>query len=211
MGLNTKIIDGRGTSNELRVNSEGALPVLLHSHPPEFEDIIPFPFREYFVDDNGSNDMRANGILTPTKFSIKAIESHDIYIRTLSINIGDDGSPALNKFGALTALTNGIEWSFHTQANGTVILHEAVKTNLDFIRAGVETGAIGSGTDAYLADTSGGGTEKNYLPVIDIGDTFGMTWGLKLRKGSKDVLTFKIQDDLTSLVTFNIIGYGIKL
>jgi hypothetical protein len=76
---------------------------------------------------------------------------------------------------------------------------------------GVDTGAIGTGSDAYLADVSGGGTEKSYLPTIDLEETFGVRYGIRLRKGTTDKLTFKIRDDLTGLTTHNAIGYGIRI
>ena len=96
------------------------------------------------------------------------------------------------------------------QEEGEYILHDGIKTNLEFVRLGVDTGAIGTGVDAYLADVSGGGTEKSYLPVINMTQTFGMTWGLRLRKGTTDRLEFNVRDAMAGLVTFNAIGYGIR-
>jgi len=94
---------------------------------------------------------------------------------------------------------------------GDYVLHDGIKTNLEFIRIAVDTGAVGTGTDAYLADVSGGGTEKSYLPVIDMSETFGMPWGLRLKKGTTDKLIFRINDAMAGLITFNAIGYGIRI
>lgn len=211
MAIRTQIIDSFGTSKGLKINGEGEIGVVVHTHPPIEEDVAAIPFRQYFIDDNDSNDMTINGLSSPTNFSIKAVQDFDIYVKSISVNIGDNGSPALNKFGAITALANGVEWTYHNQKTGDLILHEGLQTNLDFIRIGIDTAAVGDGVTAFLADTSGGGTEKNYLPFIDMGETFGMPFGVRLVKGTNDQITFKIRDDLSSLITFDAIAYGIKV
>jgi hypothetical protein len=155
--------------------------------------------------------MNVDGSVTPATFEINAISSKDIYIRSISVLIGDGGTPTLNKFGALPALTNGVEICYVTEDNGSFVIHDGVKTNLEFIRLGVDTAGVGTGTDAFLADVSGGGSEKSYMPIIDIQETFGLPFGLKLREGTKDKFIFKIQDDLTGITTFNAICYGIQL
>jgi hypothetical protein len=73
-----------------------------------------------------------------------------IYIKSISLIIGDGGSPALNKYGALTALTNGVQWCLFSQENGLYELHDGIKTNLEFIRMGVDTGAIGTGSERLI-------------------------------------------------------------
>jgi hypothetical protein len=90
-------------------------------------------------------------------------------------------------------------------------LHDGIKTNLEFIRLGVDTAAIGDSTTAFLADVSGGGTEKSYLPTIDLQETFGLKYGIRLRKGTTDKLLFTVRDDLTGLLTHNAIAYGIRI
>lgn len=125
--------------------------------------------------------------------------------------IGDNGTPALNKFGALSALTNGVAFYWDTQTEPLYELHEGIKTNKEFIRIASDTGAIGTGTEAYLADVSGGGTEKSYLPNIDMEEIYGFNWGLRLRKGTLDKLIFRIQDNLTGLTTFNAIATGTRI
>jgi hypothetical protein len=76
---------------------------------------------------------------------------------------------------------------------------------------GTATGAVGTGTDAYLLDVSGGGTENTYLPVINFTDIFGFPWGVRIKKATNDILSFRINDNLAGLVTFNAIAYGTKI
>jgi hypothetical protein len=199
----------------LKIIQEGAIGVVKHRHPPIDESIVPLPFRQYFTDSgasSGSNDMTVNGSSTNVEFWIEAIPDYDIFIKSISVIIGDGGSPSLNDYGSLGgALTNGVLWQYVGQDTGAYELHDGIKSNLEFIRLGVDTGAIGTGTDAYLADVSGGGTEKSYIPTIDMQETFGLDYGIRLRKATNDKLRFTVRDDLTGLTTHNIIGYGIRI
>jgi len=209
--ITSRIADGKGNDRYAKISKENALEVLNHGHPPKSETLFAIPYRKRFTDSSNSTDMAVDGSSTEVDFSISAIPGKDIYIRSLSVLIGDGGSPALSKFGALTALTNGVEICYVTQDKGTFVMHDGIKTNLEFIRLGVDTAGIGTGTDAFLADVSGGGTEKSYLPIIDLQETFGLPFGLKLRENTTDYLTFKVRDDLTGLTTFNAIAYGIQI
>jgi len=203
-------IDGK----QLKINGEGELSVVVHQHPPIDEDVTALPFRQYFTDTGikgGSNVMRVNGSVNYVDFYIAASPDFDIYIKYITVEIGDGGTPALNKFGALAELTNGVAFYWDTQTEPEYELHEGIKTNKEFIRIASDTGAIGTGIDAYLADVSGGGSEKSYLPNIDMEEIYGFTWGLRLRKGTNDKLIFRIQDDLTGLSTFNAIATGTRI
>jgi hypothetical protein len=198
---------------QLKVNGEGEITVTVHQHPPKDESEIALPFRSYFTDDGtliGTNTMNVNGATNFVDYYIKASTEYDIYIKYITCEIGDGGTPALNNFGSLAALTNGLGFYYDTQTEPLYVLHEGIKTNKEFIRIASDTGAIGTGTDAYLADVSGGGSEKSYLPNIDMNEIYGLQWGLRLRKGTKDRLLFRVQDDLSGITTFNAIATGIR-
>ena len=81
---------------------------------------------------------------------------------------------------------------------------------MGIIRLGLRTFAIGTGTDAFKADIAGGGGEDTYLPVIDLADTFGFPYGVRLVANSNDKITFTVSDNLAGLSTFNIKGFGIQ-
>ena len=211
--LKTVLVDGYGNGIKAKINKEGELSVVVHPHPPQDETKTTSPFRQYFTNDGlstGSNDMVVNGSTTNQSFYIKAIPDYDIYINSINAEVSDGGSPTLNLFGALAALSNGVQWLHFTQESGEYTIHEGVKTNKEFIRLANGRGAFGDGVNAFLADVSGGGTAKSYFAFIDISEIFGMPWGLRLRKGTTDQLIFKIRDDLSALTTFNAIGYGIR-
>ncbi len=212
MSIKANITSGEG--RELMVYGEGYISVAKHQHPPENESIIAFPFRQYFTDNgfkSGSNDMTVNGSTNFVDFYIAAEDNCDVYIKYITVEIGDGGSPSLNKFGALGALSNGVAFYWDTQADPLYELHEGIKTNKEFIRIASDTAGIGTGVDAYLADVSGGGTEKSYLPNMDMTEIYGLPWGLRLRKGTNDRIIFRVQDNLTGLTTFNAIATGTRV
>jgi hypothetical protein len=207
--LQVSISDPR-SKRSISVDDEGAAGVVVHPHPPKDEQETSLPYRARFTNDAGSDAMSVDGSVTEQIFSLRADQNRDIYVNSISVRIADGGSPNLNKFGNLTALTNGVGWEWVTSDLGVIVLHEGIQTNLEFIRTGHKTHAIGTGTDAYLADVSGGGTSKAYLPIIDISEQFGKPWGLRLRKGTNDRLSFIVRDDLSTLEAFDAIAYGIQ-
>lgn len=196
--------------NQLKIDKFGNAQTISHFHPPQEENVIELPFREYFTDVNNSKNMAVNGAPS-VEFAINASNDFDIYIKNIIIEIGDGGNPALNEFGALGELNNGVEWVWSTSDEPDYTPHEGITTNKDFIKIAIGTIGIGSGTDAFLADVSGGGTEKSYLPIIPLSDLFGMVHGLRLKKGSKDSIKLIVRDDLTGLLTFNAIGTGKRI
>ena len=211
--ITSRIIGSDGTS--VKVGHEGELFVAIHQHPPINEEVVALPFRQYFTDNGiltGSNAMNVNGTLTAFQdFYISASTEYDIYIKYITVEIGDGGSPALNKFGALTGLTNGVSFLWDTLTEPNYELHEGIKTNKEFIRIASDTAGIGTGIDAFLADVSGGGSEKSYLPNMDMTEIYGLPWGLRLRKGTLDRIIFRVQDSLSGLSTFNAIATGTRI
>lgn len=209
--IQVQIVDSQGRPNGLKVNGEGELHAVIHQHPPKDEKETALPYRTRFTDSAGSSAMNVNGSTNNVEFAVRASPDVDIYLKTITVDIGDGGAPNLNGFGSLSALANGVLWEWDSQDIGEIELHEGIKTNKEFIRTGCgATGAIGTGADAYLADVSGGGSEKSYLPVIDLAQTFGTPWGIRLRKGTNDKMLFRVRDDLRGLTTFNAIAYGVQ-
>lgn len=214
MSLKIQLEDGTGKGTFAKINGEGELAVVVHPHPPLDEKIESLPFRQYFTttgDSSGNNRMDVDGSVTPIDYYIQASPDFDTYIKTITIEISDTGTPNLNKFGNLTALANGVEWIWFNQEFGEYELHEGIKQNKEFIRIASGTKAVGTGVDAFLSDVSGGGTTKSYFPIINIERTYSLLYGLRLKKGSTDKIIFRINDDLSTLTTFNAVGNGIRI
>lgn len=53
--------------------------------------------------------------------------------------------------------------------------------------------------------------QDSFIPVIDFDRIFGMKYGLRLRKNTKDRIVFTVKDNVTGIDEFNIIAYGIKI
>jgi hypothetical protein len=211
MAIRTFLQDGKGKGNTLRINGEGEASVVVHPHPPRGEVEDALPFRQYFTDDgtsSGDNDMRVNGSTTNVEFSIKADQEKDLYIKTISIEIAD-ASATLNKFGNLTALTNGVEFKWSSLQEGDVIIDESLQTNWDFIRLAGGNPAFGDAAGAFRANNVSS-TSEGYIPVLDLSAIFGLQYGVRLRAGSTEELVFTVKDDVTGVDSFNIVGYGIK-
>ena len=125
------------TGQIMKVGEEGEIEVVIHQHPPIDEARPALPFRSYFTDDgttSGDNVMRVNGSVNYIDFYVQANQDYDIYIKYITCEIGDGGAPALNKFGSLSALFNGVAFLWDTQAEPDYELHEGIKTNKEFIR-----------------------------------------------------------------------------
>lgn len=212
MSLEIEIIDGNGTDRRAKVSKEGQLNVVVHPHPPKGETCLSIPFRQYFTttgDSSGCSNMRVNGACCNVDFYISATCCQDIYIKTISIAIVD-ASATLSKFGNLCALTNGIEFEWRTQDTGIVVIADAIKTNFEFIRLAAGNPAFGDAATAFRASNVAS-TSEGYLPVIDLAKTFGLPYGIRLRKGTNDKLAFKIRDDVSGLDQFDAIAYGIRI
>lgn len=211
MSVDVEVLDSK-TRNKLKIGREGEITVTQHTHPPHDEKVLSYPWGQWFTDDgtpSGGEDMTVDGSSTPVRYFIKAQEDRDIYIKSISVLISQQNA-RLNLFGAQPALTNGVSFEYKNNDIGDVVLQDEIKTNLDFIRLGIDTQGLGSGSTAYRADISGSSADS-YLPVLDLQRTYGMPWGLRLRKGSEDFLAFFVRDDLSALTTFNIRAGGSQL
>ena len=160
------LTDGHGTENKAKVGAEGEVSVVVHPHPPRDENAFvgtPLPFRQYFTNDGystGSSDMKVDGSTTNQVFFIQAEEERDIYVGRVSVVIAD-ASATLNKFGNITALTNGVEFKWESQDLGSTVIHEALKTNFDFVRLGGGKPAFGDESGEGVGP--GAGTAR-YVP-----------------------------------------------
>jgi hypothetical protein len=211
--INTTIKDS-STGNAVKIGEEGELEVVVHPHPPMGESIFPLPFSQFFTDNGlvtGSSDMRVDGSTNFVDFYITAHSDFDLFINSITVQISDPGA-RLDRFGALTALTNGVKFFYFEQKIGELVISESIKTNLDFFRDATGGKGFGDGTGAWKADIAGGGGEDTYFPEIDLEERFGLQWGLRLVKGTTDSIVFRVQDNLsTGLSTFNIKAYGIRI
>jgi len=109
MAIPVRILSGNGNGKYAKVNGENEFNMVVHPHPPTSpEQTMVLPFRQNFTDDGtsaGSSDMTVDGSVNVQQFSITAQNDVDIWIKSISVRIGDQNA-RLNLFGAITELTN---------------------------------------------------------------------------------------------------------
>ena len=195
------LADGFGSGKEARVNDEGALSVVVHQHPPLNETVMGIPSVLDFENEAGSSDMQvAASLAVPQTFCIQARDDFDVYVKTVMVTIADQNAN-LNQFGAVSALTNGVNFYWESQSLGSFVIKSAMKSNWDFVKLSRANPAFGSTTNAFRASNVSGNSE-GYVPVIDFFTLFGMQYGVRLRKGTLDKLVFEIRDDTTGVDEF---------
>lgn len=169
------------------------------------------PFSSFLTvnGDGSTSDLRVNGTASsPVDCYYEASATSDTYITTANVLIADQGA-TLDKFGALSALTNGIDLFYGAGANESLFASQ-LKTNLDFIRVGTLTPGFGNGTTAFKLNNAIGSNIDAYNPILDL-TRASPPFGIKLDANSNQRLGVRIKDNLSSgLDGFNIIIVGFE-
>lgn len=198
-----------GRSYSMKVEEDGAINAYIIPRPPLESEQQALPFASYMkLNGTGATAMNVNGSVTPQDFYIKA-EDYDIYVNTIVFEIADAGA-SLEKFGALTALTNGLEFYYFNQAQGKYSIESGLKSNFDMIRLANFSPAYGTANEAFKLTNVVGASEA-YVGVIDLEDIFGLQWGLQLRANTTDRIGFIVNDNITAIDAMDIKVYGIRV
>ena len=121
----------------------------------------------------------------------------------------DRAGQTLSEWGNTnSALTNGCRL-FYTDESGEVDIHDALKTNWDFIRLCLGNPAFGDGSAAFRASNVSGASE-GYIPFLDTRQTFGFRWGIRLAAGSSQRVTLRVRDNVSAIDQFDCIAYGFE-
>jgi hypothetical protein len=211
--LKTQIIDGGSTPIAACVDDSQSLYMIESPFPPKSGQSRMRIFRQHLTTDglisDGTNqNMLVDGSSTNVDFYVGSSDKKDRYICIISFLIVD-ASQTLSEFGNLnTALTNGCRL-FYGDDQGEVDIHDALKTNFDFIRLCVGSPSFGDGATAFRAANIAS-TSEGYLPTLDLRHLFGFKWGVALRVASSQRLTLRIRDDVSGLDQFDAICYGFE-
>lgn len=207
MAIDVKIACG-ASSTIASVSSENTLLTQDQGLPPISPKGRGVVFRQFLTADgtaSGSNDMQVDGSTTPVEFWVPANSTYDLYIANISFVIAD-ASAVLNKFGNITALTNGCDLEYFTDG-GTNTIGTALKSNFDFVRLCLGNPPFGDGAAAFRASNVES-TSEGYIPVLNFSQVFGFPYGIRLRPGTSDKLIVRVNDNTTGVDAFNAIAYG---
>jgi len=201
--INLHVTDGTGTKKRAMVDDQSGLVVSVNTSPPIGIQKNKI-FRGYLTSPTGVTDMRVDGSVTNVVFSIYASGTADRYITQLSFIIADAGA-VLSEFGHLAALTNGC--FLHYDRKGEIVtIHNALKSNWDFIRLCMGQPAFGATANAFIASNVFGSSEA-VIPFFDLTRVLP-PFGIKLDKSSIQTLSLTVRDNCTGVDQFDCIAYG---
>jgi hypothetical protein len=193
--------------HRLKVNREGTAGVVVHDHPP-VGDVVQIPLWHADLETAaGSGDMVVTGTLAaPVDFIVSALPTADRWVRSLSLEVSDRACK-LYLFGALAALTNGVQILHITQDLGEVEL-SLFKTNWQMLMQMQSGPRFGAGATAGIALDAVANQEDTIPAELDLRIKFGPQWGLRLRRGTNDRVVVRIRDDMTGLVAMTGQAFG---
>lgn len=202
--IKAKIV-GVSSNNELAVNSNGSINAYIIPAPPSNIEQQTLPFAEYMkLNGTGTSSFLINGAVTNRDFFI-ASKSYDVYINTIVFEIAD-ATATMQKFGNLTALTNGLDFFYFNNSIGKYVIESGLKSNYDMVKLANFEPPFGSTPLTNAVSSS-----EAYVGVIDLSDVFGLQWGLKLNANSLDKIGFTVKDDITGIDVMTIKVYGVRI
>lgn len=203
--LETRIVGDLGDRADVQERSILVSPL---PYPPIDvpNKVIPFIGNMTINGDTVTTDLNVDGSTTPIDAFIGPPVSGDLYLTTVNILIADGGTVSLNRFGGINnGLTTGVKFFVQTE-NEKIDISPNLKTNFDLIRIGTLTQGTGGKTDAYLLANANTSNNDGYNIVIDLKRI--SSGGIRMRKDTLDQLGMTINDDLTSVATFDILVSG---
>lgn len=202
--LKTHIADGTGTDILTKVTDQNALLTTQVGYPPVLPVNKTSIYRAFLANSAGATDMRVDGSVTPVEFFVQATTGADRYITQVSFEIAD-AAMVHNEFGHLAALANGCTLTYQ-KVGRTITIHDALKSNWDFIRLCLGYPAFGATTNAFIASNVAGASE-GMIPTLDFTKLLP-PYGLKLDTNSVQRLVLTVRDNVSGVDAFNAIAYG---
>lgn len=209
--LAVKIKSGGGKKgNHAKVTDNDAVQValVLPDLPPSGTPPRRRPFTAKIDIHNGGT----NGSVTPVEYTLVESDptnTFNYWVQTITVVISD-GTQNYSKYGALAALTNGID--IFSEIQGTT----------DYLARGAKTGgellilaASGEIFPTNPAAITGWSTNDDALvAVFDLNEQIpeaGGLSGIEIGRGTFDKLCIRINDNLTALSDHFVIVKGFKL
>lgn len=155
--------------NDVTIDPQWAVPGIWKSQP---------------LMNGSSHNMNVNGSVTPVNFSFTPGSGEIWYVHAVSLVLNDNGTNGPNKFGALTALTNGVQ--MQVQSKGVTQDICNIKDNLDLAMCYFEN-RVAHGTVGFFetADVFTGSLSFNPQMI--------------LQNSTSDYIRIRIRDNLTGV------------
>ena len=182
--VKTKVWDG---TNEVSV-SDNALDVNALPNPRPGKGFA------VFLKNGGSNDLVVDGSSTPVTFSAAPGTGKKWYIHSISILFEDTGIN-FNKFGGITALTNGVDLKI-TEGGESERLGLNAKKNSDFYEFATAVILQSAATDVLSIRSN---------IKISQGTTF------ELKDSLSENVKVVVNDNLTGIDRFNVLVKGYEV
>lgn len=178
---------------------------------PAQTDFLQVPFvQSMAVNGDGEIELsNVDGSVIPVDAFIEARSDGDLYLEIANLFIEGSGNLQLQDFGDISGgLTNGIDTFVESKGTKIPITQVPITTNLDMVRIGHLTAPLGGDSSAFRGKQTVAGGNTFYNPVWDLTKLSSGNEGIVLAAGTKQRLGITINDDLTSLVSFNILIVG---
>jgi len=211
VALKVQIVDGqRGSGAGLDIGTRGFAQVSIREgDPPPQGDVNRFRFFSQLAssagDGTGTIEMNVDGSATPQMFTIDSVADYDIRIMKILIYI-EDTTVAHATFGAIAALTNGIDISVF-ESGAETFLVQGAKKFADLIQQTVCERPWGDGVLTFELASVTGNDDAQVLPM-DIGAL--VPNGLRIGRGTQDRMQVEVNDDLTGLTHFTVRALGYR-
>lgn len=169
--------------------------------------------RRPFIERVDIHQGGTNGSVTPVTYDLLSADTtgtFDYYIQSI-IHVISDGTQNYSKYGAIAALTNGVD--MFTEIGGdTDYLYQSVKT-------GGECLLWATTATLFPADpgtiTSWASNDNALVAVFDLNElippTGGGIGGIRIGRGTLDALKFTVNDNLTQLSDHFVFVKGFRL
>lgn len=204
MPLKTNIIDGTGTRIHAKVTENHALLVENSSKIslPPIGQINTFRYTTAKLGstggDSGTTSMNVDGSSTPQEFFIKADEGFDLHIMNIQVLIADN----VIDFSDFGNINGGLSTGFDL-----FVIEDGLQT--DLITKAKTTGQLlvsSPDMDSYQIINFQGVDDAQVIryPIVDL-----IPNGIRIARGSTDLIKAVVNDDVTGLaeLTVRIFGY----
>lgn len=154
----------------------------------------PGKYFNTFLTNGGSPYLNVDGSSTPVNFNAAPPSGKRWYVTTISISI-EDAAIQFNKFGGITALTNGVDFKVKEGGASELTLGN-FKRNGDVYVFATNVRLESAASDILVIHSN-------------IWDNAGTTW--KLDNSLSEYIRLTVNDDLTGLTQFVVLVRGYEV